>query len=256
MLKSSFFKICMMGVIFWSGGSMSAPKTAYDLAKMVSDSNDGYIGETGEMEMILISGDVSVKRKMTSKGLEGEEATKSLLEFTLPRDIAGTKLLTWSFDKKDDQQWIFIPAARLTRRITSKSKSNSFMGSEFTFEDLRKPALEKYTYSELKPIDNKTYQYVRMAKEDSTYSKTVVTISMEYLSPKKIEFYDRSGELLKIADYSQYKSYKVGKKKFWRAGKIEMTNVQTQKKSIISWSNLEIGKSFSDSLFNKRSLKK
>ena len=72
MLKSSFLKICMTGIILWSGASISAPKTAYDLAKMVSDSNDGYIGETGEMEMILISGDVSVKRKMTSKGLEGD----------------------------------------------------------------------------------------------------------------------------------------------------------------------------------------
>lgn len=234
----------------------AAPKDAYDLARIVSESNDGYIGESGEMEMILISGDVSVKRKMTSKGIEGDETTKSLLEFTLPKDIAGTKLLTWSFEKKDDQQWIYIPAARLTRRITSKSKSNSFMGSEFTFEDLRKPALDKYKYSDLKKIDKKTYQYNRVSKEDSTYSKTIVTIAMDYLAPKKIEFYDRSGELLKTAEYEGYKSYKVGKKEFWRAAKITMSNVQTQKKSIISWGNLELGKSFSSSSFNKRSLKK
>lgn len=235
--------------------SFAAPKNAAELAQLVSESNHGYDGESGDMKMILINGDVSITRKMNSLGIETKEGDKSLLEFVLPKDIAGTKLLTWSYDEKDDQQWIYMPAARLTRRITSKSKSNSFMGSEFTFEDLRKPALEKYNYSNLKSV-GKNYSYERVAKEDSTYSKTVVTINMNYLSPEKIEFFDRSGELLKVASYAGYKQFKVDGKTFWRPGSIEMENKQTSKKSIIRWTNRELGGKFPENKFSKGALKR
>lgn len=240
--------------IFSVFATASFANPAYEVAKKLNDANQGFVGESGNMEMQLISGSSKTVRKMISKSREGKVEDKTLLEFVLPKDVAGTKLLTWSYDDKDDQQWIYLPALRRVKRITSSGKTSSFMGSEFTFEDLRAPALEKYTYSDLKDGSNQ-WQYTRKSKEKSGYSKQVIYASKKYLSAEKIEFYDRSGELLKVASYEGFSQYKVGKKTFWRPSKITMENKQNQKVSIISWKDRKIGEKISDSIFTKRALK-
>ena len=248
-------KILLLMFISLGGAHANAP-TAQDIAKLLATSNEGFVGESGDMEMILISGGSKTIRKMNSKSREGENEDKTLLEFVLPKDVAGTKLLTWSYENKDDQQWIYLPALRRVKRITSSGKTSAFMGSEFTFEDLRKHSLDKYTYSNLKLTKGDwDWEYICKSKEKSGYSKQKVFASKKYLSPVKIEFYDRSGELLKVAKYSGFKDYKVKGRTFWRPGKISMENVQTQKKSIITWENRKIGTKIPNSSFKQKALK-
>lgn len=235
-----------------------AKQTAFEVAKMVSESNDGFVGETGTMEMILMSAGSKISRKMSSQSMELKNEDRTLLEFSLPKDVAGTKLLTWSYEEEDDKQWIYLPALRRVKRITSSGKSSSFMGSEFTFEDLRTPALDKYKYSDLKTSDGSKgydWSYIRTPKEKSGYSKQEVKIAKKYLSPTEIKFFDRSGELLKVATYEGFKEFKVGPRSFWRPSKITMENVQTQKKSIILWDERKIGVKQKASIFTKGALK-
>ena len=86
-----------------------------------------------EMEMILIDkkGNKRV-RKLKTYGLEQGKDSKSLMFFISPADVKNTGFLTYDYDEsgKDDDQWLYLPALRKTKRIASGDKSGSFMGSD------------------------------------------------------------------------------------------------------------------------------
>ena len=231
----------------------------FDIAKAINDANKGYKSEQSDMTMILKNGDKRIERKMTSKTMEtGNDSSKSLLEFLLPKDVAGTKLLTWSFADKEDSQWIYLPAFKKIKRISSSSKSSSFMGSEFTYEDLRASILDKYTYKFLKEEkrgDDTVWIYEKYSKEPSTYTKQVVTASKKYMSPIKVEFFDRSKSLLKVGEFKNFEQYKYGGKTFWKPSSISMQNVQTKKESELKVTNRALGTNMTENQFRKSSLK-
>lgn len=231
----------------------------FDIAKSITEANKGYKSEISNMTMVLINGDKRIERKMTSKTMEtGKGSSKGLLEFLLPRDVAGTKLLTWSFEDKEDSQWIYLPAFKKIKRISSSSKSSSFMGSEFTYEDLRASVLDKFTYKfikEQKKGNDTLWIFEKVSKESSAYTKQVVTASKKYMNAIKVDFFDRSGSLLKVGEFKDFKKYKTGAKEFWRASKVSMKNIQTLKESELIVSDRSIGKKLKDSEFRKNALK-
>ena len=75
------------------------------------------------------------------------------------------------------------------------------------------------------------------------------------MNPTKIEYYNRRGDLLKIAEFSDWKEYQVEDKKFFKAMKVHMKNVQTKKESIFVWSNRSLGKKLKSRMFNPARLK-
>ena len=98
------------------------------------------------LELINAHGDVT-KRKMVMEVLEGtDDGDKSRSVFEWPADVKGTKLLTWTHKKGDDDRWLYLPAVKRVKRISSSNKSGSFMGSEFAYEDFSSQEVEKYTY--------------------------------------------------------------------------------------------------------------
>jgi len=76
-------------------------------------------------------------RNVRIKNLEVDgDGDKSLSIFDEPADVKGTTSLTWSHSDKPDDQWLYLPALKRVKRISSKNKSGPFMGSEFAFEDI------------------------------------------------------------------------------------------------------------------------
>lgn len=225
------------------------------ITKKVDAANTGYGTETSKMEMILINahGDKTT-RKMKMKTKEtSNDGDKSLSEFEWPADVNGTKMLTWTHKKEDDDQWLYLPSIKRVKRISSKDRSGSFMGSEFSYEDLGSQEVEKYTYKFIKDetIDGKPHWVVeRVPVGKSGYSKQISWINQEVMNPTKIEYYDRKGDLLKTATFKDYKKFG----KFWRIGGIEMVNHQTKKQSALTWSDRQLGQSISDSSFESAAL--
>lgn len=228
-----------------------------EIAKKVESANDGYVGEESQMRMILLDSSGSrIERTMEGKTLERpDDGDKSLSEFLTPGDVRGTKMLTWTNKTSDDDQWLYLPSLRRVKRISSRNKSSSYMGSEFTYEDLGGQDPEKFDHQFIKETP-KVWVLERKKKAKSAYSKERVYISKEFMNPIKAEYYDRKGELLKIGTFEKFKQYKVGKKNFFRAHRITMKNVQNKKTSIIEFDKRSLGKSFSSRVFRKESLKK
>lgn len=212
------------------------------IATRASDQDKGYGDYTAQMKMVLISrhGD-KITRKMRGRFLEvKKDGDKSLLIFDNPRDVKGTAMLTHSHKTISDEQWLYLPALRRTKRISSSGKAGAFMASEFTYEDLTSQELEKFKFKWLR--DEKYNGMMCHVLEriptdsDSGYTREILWMDQAELRTWKVEFYDRKHTLLKTLTSSKYKKHK---NKFWRAETSMMTNHQNNKKTQMVWKNLK-----------------
>lgn len=219
----------------------------------------GWQDSTADMMMVLRNqqGQESI-REIKMKSLEVQnDGDKSLTIFNKSRDVKGTAFLSFSHPVEADDQWLFLPALKRVKRISSRNKSGPFMGSEFAFEDLSSFEVEKYTY---KFLAEENLNNVKMFKveqypvdENSGYTRRVVWLDIKEYRVHKIDFYDRKNSLLKTLSFTDYKQYLT---KHWRADKQEMINHQNGKSTELQWSNYMFKTGLADSDFNRNSLKR
>ena len=145
---------------------------------------------TGEMEMILIDKKGKKRvRKLKTFGRKKDKDTLSLMFFLSPADVKNTGFLTYDYNEsgKDDDQWLYLPALRKTKRIAAGDKSGSFMGSDLNYSDMTTPDLDLYDYTLMKETEvrgNKVWQIKAVPKskdeaKKSGYSKSVIFIRQD-----------------------------------------------------------------------------
>jgi hypothetical protein len=219
----------------------------------------GWGDGRAEMRMILRNrhGDESV-REIRTRFLEVEgDGDKSLTIFDTPRDVKGTAFLSFTHATDPDDQWLFLPALKRVKRISSANKSGPFMGSEFAYEDLTSQEVAKYDYKWLRDeeIDGRAAfvieRYPRY--EHSGYTRQVAWIDAERYQPLKVEYYDRKDSLLKTLTLSEYEQH-LGK--YWRANRMHMVNHQTGKSTLLEWSGYRLRAGLDEADFDQNALKR
>lgn len=221
--------------------------------------NSGYGDEVGLYRMVLVNanGDRS-ERTLEFRTLEGvKEGDRTVIVFKDPPDIRGTGLLTHQHRTGDDDQWLYLPALRRIKRIASSNRASSFVGSEFTYEDLMPPELSKYQYRYLRddPIDGVPVWVVESVPrfKDSGYSRMELFLRRDNYQTVQANFYDKKGDLLKVARFEGW--WKVDGR-WWRARIVHMDNVQTRKSTRIEVVRLKIGNGLAPRDFTKRALER
>jgi len=232
------------------------------IAQEADKRDNGWGDTTANMKMLLINrqGQTS-ERQIRTKTLEVMgDGDKSVSIFDKPKDVRGTAFLTFSHIEGADDQWLYLPALKRVKRISSRNKSGPFMGSEFAYEDLSSQEVAKYSYQYLKDEtcgpNNSLDCFVteRVPKDEfSGYTKQITWIDKEAYRAQKIDFYDRKGALLKTLTLSDYQQYL---NQYWRAHKMEMVNHITGKKSVLTWTDYQFKTGLKDSDFNKSKLKR
>ena len=222
--------------------------------------NDGFGDLTADMRMVLRNrqGQES-ERLIRLQVLEVPgDGDKSLTIFDTPRDVKGTAFLTYSHKAEDDDQWLYLPALKRVKRISSHNKSGSFMGSEFTYEDIASEELEKYTYLWLRDedLDGRPCFVVERRPVDarnSGYVRQVLWIDQEEFRTWKTEFYDRKNTHLKTLTLGGYQRYLD---RFWRAGIMHMVNHRSGKSTELDLSNYVFHVGLTERDFTQTSLKR
>lgn len=151
-----------------------------------------------------------------------EKVEKQLIEYLEPADVKGTKLLSIVEEGKEDMMWLYLPVLGRERRIVGQSKKGSFMGTDFTFEEIGggKSYEEKYSAKKLEDeIFEDYFCYVLKLnpKEKGTkYTYLKMWVWKEEFLPLKIEFYEEEGRLTKTLTNSdlrkedgEYMLYKI-----------------------------------------------
>jgi len=231
----------------------------YAIAKKADAIFRGYGDETASAVLYLINANKdTVVRKTRSLTLERPNwQDYSLIQFMDPPDVRGTSLLTHQNPSGEDKQWLYLPELRRVKKISSSNKSGSFMGSEFTYEDITSNTLEKFSYKKIgeeKLNGLECFVIEKFPKyKKSGYNKIKMWISKANYLPYRNEFTDRKNSLLKVQTFKNYEKHPGGK---YRIGTLIMENLQTGKKSIFTFHDRKLGVGLKESDFTKRSLQR
>ena len=227
----------------------SAEAKGQAVALELASRNAGYKDLGGDVEMTLRdAGGGEAKRRFSIKVLEKPVASAgdySLIVFDAPADVKGTAVLSHAKVGDDDEQWLYLPSAHRTRRISSSNRTGAFAGSEFSFEDLTGNDGRKYDWklAGTEACGALTCFVVDATPKDpnSAYSKRVLRIDTQEFRIQTIEFYDRKNAKLKTLAYEGYKRLN---ERFWRSQSWTMKNHQSGKSTVIAFSSMKVGNGF------------
>lgn len=220
----------------------------------------GWKNSSADLKMLLKNrhGQTST-RELSMQTLETNESghgDKSLTVFSSPRDVDGTAFLSHTKIIDPDDQWLYLPALKRVKRISSSNKSGPFMGSEFAFEDLSSQEVEKYTYKYIKDESAEGQDCFVVERypvyKNSGYTRQITWVDKAEYRAMKIEYYDRKNALLKTLVFSDYTQH-LGK--FWRAHTMTMENQQTGKSTVLTFENYDFDSEISESKFTSARLK-
>ena len=229
------------------------------IAQEASDREDGFGDFSAKLTMVLRNrqGREST-RELRFKVLEvAGDGDKSLFVFDQPRDVQGTALLIHAHIDDPDDQWIYLPALKRVRRISTSQRSGSFMGSEFSYEDLSAPEVEEFTYKYLRdePCGELTCTVTEQfpVDEKSGYNRKIVWQDTEEFRTWKMELFDRRDVHLKTLTFADYQQYN---EQFWRAGEQTMVNHLTNASTVLRWNDYQFDLNLDDSEFTQSALRR
>ena len=248
--------ILALAVVALPAANQTPEERGFEIAARSDRSDRGFGDSLVELEMVLRNkAGREARRTLSLRTLEIPDESvgdKSLIVFRTPSDIDGTALLSHAKMLDPDDQWLYLPALKRVKRISSVNKSGPFVGSEFAFEDFTSLELNKFDYRYLRSeaCDDLTCDVMeRLPRyEHSGYTRQVAWIDQEVFQVRKVEFYDRRGDLLKTLVLDDYRAYEGS---YWRAHRLAMTNHQTGKSTDMIYSDYDFKTGMSDNDFVK-----
>ena len=237
----------------------ATPEAKGEAIAIAADQRDTGWGDWSANASMVLSnayGQTS-SRTMRLAALEQKsDGDKRLITFSEPRDVKGTGFLVYSSKEGDDDRWLYLPALKRVKRISSSNQSGPFVGSEFAYEDLSSQEPEKYTYKFIgeDSINGMEAYIIERYSTDSKsgYTKEVVWYDKEEFRQLKIDFYDRKSTLLKTFEAKEFQLYN---NEFWRADSFTMVNHQNGKSTQLLWSDYTFSKGLNERNFDQRSLR-
>jgi len=219
---------------------------------------------TLKMELINRKGK---KRERVTRGFRkyfGEEK-RTILFYESPKNVKDTGFLTFDYPdpKRDDDQWLYLPALRKVRRISASDRGDYFLGTDFTYEDIKKESkvsIEDYTRKTIgeETIDGH-HTYIiesvpvnkKIAKELG-YGRVMQWVDAEIWMIRKSDFWDERGKTLKTI-YNKDIRLVQG---IWTSHRIEAENHKTKHKTIFIFSDVDYQSEVKDDIFTERALRR
>ena len=241
---------------------MQAPLGAEDRVKA---SNDAFFAAGKDLKarvtMKLIAKDGRERvRDLTmlrlNAGERGEQ--KYFLYFHKPADVRRTALMIWKYPAREDDRWIFVPAVDLVRRIAADDKRSSFVGSDFTYEDVSGRDVEDDVHRVVRPekVGDRDCEVVEsVPKSPTDHAKRLTWIDDANRLPLKIEYRDERGEALRLFTADEVKEVKAGDRSYWTATRRTMKDVRSGHRTEVSLTSVEYDVGLEDGLFTERNLR-
>lgn len=235
------------------------------IMQKVEDRDDG---DNQENDMIMILIDKNGKeriRKIYSFSKDFGEDTHRMMFFLHPPDVKDTGFLTYDYDdeSKDDDQWLYLPALRKTKRIASDDKSSSFMGSDLNYADMTSRDLEDYDFTllkEQKDNGHKVWLIQALPRrpeviDETGYKKSIVFVRQDNYFVVKAVHWVRDGGYLKYFDVKKLEQIDG----IWIATETHITKKKgkkTEHKTILKLDNVVFKDTMDKGIFTVRRLEK
>ena len=184
------------------------------------------------------------------------DGEKKIMFFLAPSDVKNTSFLSYSYaDGRSDDQWIYLPALNRVKRVASDKKNDSFMGSDFTYDDMgtRHPSADTHKVIRTETIDGRKCLVVESIPKEAkpTYAKTLAwVVENEWIGLKK-EFYLPNGKVGKKLEIDSYEKTDG----VWVITDMTMSNLDKNSSTRIRMLDVTFNNDLKDSVFTERQMK-
>jgi len=206
------------------------------------------------IKMNLIDSKGQVRQRDLKNYRLGDE--KMMMWFLSPADVKGSCFLKFENEDKDDDMWIYLPALGKVRRVASSATNGSFMGSDFTYEDMGDRNLKDFTYKILKEetLNGKPCWVIENTPNSGVstdYSKIISWVWKDEPIIIKDESYNKKGVLKKV------KTIELAKvKNFWLPKKTTMEDVIAKHKTEMLFDKIEVETGLDPKIFDQSNMTK
>lgn len=195
------------------------------------------------------------RRSLTMLRLNAKEgrSQKYYMYFHAPADVRGTAFLVWKYPDKDDDRWLFIPAIKLVTRIAAKDNQSSFVGSDFTYEDVSGRDLGADAYKLVREeamAGRDCYVVESNPKTASAFSRKVSWVDKTSFLPVKEEYYDVQNDLFRVFTADEVKDIEGHPTAVRRT----MKNLKSGHYTEVVFENVDYDAGLEEGLFSERSL--
>jgi len=191
---------------------------------------------------------------MTRRNVREGGEQRYFVFFHRPPDVRDLALLVWKYPGRDDDRWLYVPALKLVRRIAASDKHTSFVGSDFSYEDVsgREPEDDSHKLLREESVGGReAYVVESVPKEAADFSRKLSWIDKTMWLPLKEEYYDRRGDLARVYTAEEVKEVQG----FWSAVKRSMRNVQSGHRTDVVFDDLRYNLKLPPELFSERALR-
>jgi len=198
---------------------------------------------------------------MLRKNVPGSQDQKYFLYFHEPGDVRRTAFLVWKYPDRDDDRWIFIPAVNMVRRVAASDSRSSFVGSDFSYEDISGRDLSADTHTvarQDKLGDADCYVIQSIPKTAAEYTKKLTWIDKKTFLPRKEEYYDAQNELARLFTADAIEDVTMGegdaKKTVPTITRRTMKNVKSGHRTEVRFDSVAYDVGLDDDVFVERAL--
>jgi len=229
-------------------------QSGLDIAKMIDEKEQSKDLFNKTSMVLTNSKGKSRMNAMISKSTDRNK--RQIIWFLEPKDDKGVAFLKIEHDNGNDEMRMWLPAFKKVRRISSSKKSDSFMGSDLSYEDMTSRELHENSYNRLDDEivnGNECYvlEIVPNMKANSSYSKHISWIIKDGLIGLKEESYDKRGELKKKKEF-QYRKLK----EYHVMERIYVDDVQKNHTTEITFTDIQVDTGIDKNLFQEKNLKR
>lgn len=262
-MRNGIFFLCLS--LFTLLQPAHAELSARAIMQQVDDRDDGDNG-ISDLTMTLIdrNGDKRIRR-IRRFIQDKAEYRQRIMFFIEPADVKDTGFLTYDYDKfgKDDDQWLYLPALRKSKRIAANAKSGAFMGSDFNYADMTRKNLDSYKFSILKELTVRgaitwmieAIPRTRAEIDNTGYKKSWIIVRKDNFVVVRAVHWTAAGGRMKYYDVSELQVIDG----IWVATKTTMTTKRgkvTLHRTVLDLDNVRFDQNLNSSMFTVRRLEK
>lgn len=189
-------------------------------------------------ELTVVNKDGKVRKKGWKSFREGYAGdARNLIRFVDPPEVKGVGFLSLAKPGgQNPDQWLYLPSMKRERRIAAQDRDSSFVGTDFSYEDMEEFDHEKYKVTlQGEQVFESSPCYVIEAiplekKGKSVYGKLILYLRKDNLYLLREDLYRKGekepGKRMILTDLQQVGGH-------WVARKMEMTDLKKESKTTV-----------------------
>jgi hypothetical protein len=220
----------------------------------------------GKLTMELIDRKGNTRRRvltMLRRNQKSAGEQKYFMYFHEPGDVRRLTFMIWKYPERDDDRWIYLPAIDLIRRIAADDKYSSFVGSDFSYEDVSGRDVSEDTHRLLREEmleDRNVFVVESTPRMPAVFTRRVSWIDKENFLPLKEEYYDAQDQLQRIFTANIIEDIAAGEgndaRVYPTVMKRTMENVRTGHRTEVTVMSVSYDFGLSDDDFSERHMRR